>query len=297
MITHGNKTSSAEKKINSHFISVNGSKMHYCDAGDGDPILFLHGMPTSSYVWRHIIPTIASSGYCIAPDLIGMGQSDKPEIDYRVFDHIQYIDSLIDALQLKNITLVLHGWGSVIGLDYARRHENNIKGIAFYEAHLQPIMHWNELSLPVQQFATLLNRQGASYRAIIKQNYFIEKLLPRSVIRALSEEEMACYRAPFLTPESRKPLWQYLNDLPLGKGCDDVVALIQQYSLWLQKTPIPKLMLYAIPGFMTTMDNVQWARQSLPHLELAALDDALYLAQESVPELFSEALLKWYRAM
>src|SRR3990167_2871208 len=283
-----------QPEAGSHFISVKGSQIHYIDIGSGDPIVFLHTVPTSSYTWRHIISAISPKARCIAPDLIGMGQSDKPDIEYRVFDHIAYIEAFIDALKLKNITLVLHGWGSVIGFDYARRHEKNIKGIAFYESHLQPVTDWSKLSLPVQQLATLLNRPGASYRSVVKQNYFIEKLLPRSVIRPLTEEEMEHYRAPFQTPESRKPLWQYVNDLPLGKGPTDVVKLIEEYSKWLQKTKIPKLLLYAIPGFMTTIENVVWARDHFPNTEIAALDDALHLAQESVPEQFSEALLKWY---
>lgn len=284
-----------EADIRSHFVSVKGSQMHYFDAGRGDPILFLHGIPTSAYLWRHIIPTMSSVGWCIAPDLIGMGQSEKPDIDYRVFDHINYIDAFIEALNLKNITLVMHAWGSVIGLDYARRHEKNIKGIAFYESHIQPVTACSQLSLPVQQLATLLNRPGASYRAIIKQNYLIEKLLRNSAIRVLSEEEMDRYRAPFTTEESRKPLWQYINDLPLGNGPEDVVKLIQDYSDWLQKTPIPKLMMYAIPGFMTTIESVTWARDTMTNLELVSLDDAMHLAPESVPEQFSAALLKWYR--
>jgi len=279
----------------SHFISANGSKIHYYDVGTGDPILFLHGIPTSAYLWRNITPVLSSNARCIAPDLIGMGESDKPDIDYRIFDHIAYIDAFIEALKLKNITLVLHGWGSVVGFDYAKRHEKNIKAIAFYESHIQPVTDWNQLSLPVQQLATLLNRPGASYRAVVKQNYFIEKLLPRSVIRALSDDEMQHYRAPFQTPESRKPLWQYVNDLPLGHGPDDVVTLIQGYSDWLQKTKIPKLMLYALPGFMTTIDNVRWAREHFPHIEIASLDHALHLAQESVPEQFSEVLAGWYK--
>lgn len=281
-----------EKKI-----SVKGSYIHYCDEGVGDPILFLHGIPTCAYLWRHIISALSTTTRCIAPDLIGMGQSDKPDIDYRVFDHISYMDAFIDALQLKNITLVVHGFGSMIGLDYARRHEKNIKAMAFYEAHLQPVTHWNQLSLPVQQFATLLSRPGASYRAVMLQNYLVEKILPRSAIRALSEEDMAVYRAPFPTPDSRKPLWQYIKDLPMGSGPDDVVALIQHYSDWLCKTPIPKLLLYAVPGFMTTMEDVSWAHAHFPNITLAALDDAMHLAQESVPEQFSAALLNWYKTV
>src|SRR3990167_7241875 len=286
-----------QPEAGSHFISVKGSQIHYIDIGSGDPIVFLHTVPTSSYTWRHIISAISPKARCIAPDLIGMGQSDKPDIEYRVFDHIAYIEAFIDALKLKNITLVLHGWGSVIGFDYARRHEKNIKGIAFYESHLQPVTDWSQLSLPVQQLATLLNRPGASYRSVVKQNYFIEKLLPRSVIRPLTEEEMAHYRAPFSTPDSRKPLWQYVNELPLGNSSPTIQDLMRKYSTFLQKTKIPKLMLYAIPGFMTTIEMVGWAKKNLPNIELAALDDAMHLAQESVPEQFSQALSQWYQSL
>lgn len=280
--------------MNSQFISVKNAKMHYLTAGSGDPILFLHSIPTSSYVWRHVIPLLSKLGCCIAPDLIGMGQSDKPDIDYRVFDHIVYIDAFIEALDLKNITLIMHGWGSVVGLDYARRHEKNIKAVVFYESHIQPTRDWKQLSLPVQQLASLLNRPGASYRAVVIQNYFIEKLLPNSVIRQLTDEEMAEYRKPFPTPESRKPLWQYVKDLPLGNGPEDVLQLIEKYSDWMTKTKMPKLMLYAIPGFMTTVDSVRWAKENLHNISIEPLDDALHLAQESVPKQFSEAIVRWY---
>jgi len=120
------------RPIASKTAEVNGSKMHYLEQGSGDPIIFLHGIPTSSYLWRNIIPVLSEHARCIAPDLIGMGESDKPDIDYRVFDHIEYIDGLIAELDLKNITFVMHGWGSVLGFDHARRHEKNIKALAFF---------------------------------------------------------------------------------------------------------------------------------------------------------------------
>lgn len=271
--------------------------MHYYDSGEGDPILFLHGMPTAAYMWRHVIKQLSSQARCIAPDLIGMGQSDKPDIKYRVFDHIAYIDAFIEALQLKNITLVVHDWGSVIGLDYARRHESNLKALVFYESHLRPVKQWNQLSLPVQQLASLLKRPEASYRAVVKQNYFIEKLLPGASIDALPEDDLAYYRASFPTPDSRKVLWQYLQDLPLGDGPDDVVALIQAYSDWLRKTPLSKLLLYAVPGFIMVMDTVQWAKNSLKNLSLVNLDNALHLAQVSMPAQFSKVISTWYRTL
>lgn len=295
MTVQGKKHSPVENLPASHFAAVKGAQMHYYDVGAGDPILFLHGIPTSAYLWRNIIPSLSPHARCIAPDLIGMGKSDKPDIDYRVFDHIAYVDAFIETLGLKNITLVLHGWGSVIGFDYARRHPNNVKAIAFYESYVQPITDWHQLSLPVQQIATLLDHPGASYRAVMKQNYFIEKILPRSAIRQLTDDEMDHYRAPFLTLESRKPIWQYVNDMPFGKGPKDVVDLMRQYSTFLQKSSMPKFMLYAVPGFVTTMETVAWSKENLPNIELACLDEALHLAQESMPEKFSEMLLSWYQ--
>lgn len=285
---------SAECIVPSNFINVKGSRMHYLKDGVGDPIVFIHGMPTSSYLWRNIIPILSDQALCIAPDLIGMGKSDKPDIEYRIFDHIDYINTFLATLNLKHITLVMHGWGSVIGFDYASRHPENIKALAFYEAHIRPTTDWNMLSLPVQQFASLLARPGASYRAVVKQNYLLNKLLPSGVVRPLQAKEIDAYKAPFLTPESRKPLWQYVQDLPLGKGPEDVVALIDRYSKWLQKTQIPKLMLYAIPGFVTTMDTVQWARDQMQNIQLVGLDNALHLAQESMPDAFGQILRAWY---
>lgn len=294
MTTLSPKAPTQKKLPASHYVTVNGSKIHYYDEGRGDPILFLHGVPTSAYLWRNIIPALSSNARCIAPDLIGMGKSDKPDIDYRIFDHIAYIDAFIEQLGLKNITLVLHAWGSLIGFDYARRHPENIKAIAFYESYVEPITDWKQLSLPVQQIASLLDHPGASYRAVMQQNYFVEKILPRSAIRALTDEEMNYYRAPYATIESRKPIWQYIHDLPLGKGPQDVIDLMLKYSQFLQKSVIPKLLLYAVPGFVTTMDSVNWSKNNLPNIELACLDGALHLAQETMPEQFAGVLKGWY---
>src|SRR3990167_2698622 len=143
--------------MSSHFVSIDGSKMHYLSAGKGDPILFLHGMPVSGYFWRHVMPIMQDAGHCIAPDFIGMGKSDKPDIVYTLFDHIHYVTKFIEALKLKNITVVMHGWGSAVGFHYASLHPNNIKAMDFYESHLQAVTRWEELSLPIQQVATLLH--------------------------------------------------------------------------------------------------------------------------------------------
>lgn len=282
----------------SHFLSIDNVKMHYYDEGEGDPLLFLHGIPTSAYLWRNVIPVLKPVARCIAPDFIGMGKSSKPsDCAYRIVDHIQYLDAFISQLGLNRITLVLHGWGSVAGFDFARRHPDKIKGLVFYESHIRPVRDWNDLSLPIQQLATLLRNPKASHRAIVDQNYLVEKLLPAATIRSLSEEEMAHYREPFATPSSRAPLWQYVNELPLGNGPSDVIELIARYSKWLQETPKLKLMLYAVPGFMTPIAEVSFAKHHFKNLTLVALDDVLHFAPESAPLAFANTILSWYQKL
>lgn len=280
-----------------HFEMVNGSKIHYRECGDvSQPTLvMIHGMPTSSYLWRHVMPLLEDRYHCVAPDLIGMGDSDKPDIEYRIFEHIDYIEKFIEQRGLRDITLVLHGWGSVVGFEYARRHPHNVRGLIFYESHIRPVTEWNMLSLPVQQFASLLKGREKSHRAIMEENYLVETLMRQGIVDSFSQETMDVYREPFSTAASRQPLWQYTQDLPLGKGPDDVIKLIDTYSKWLQHTEIPKLMLYAVPGFITTIETVAWAKERLHNLTLVALDDALHFAQETMPQDFAQAIDSWMR--
>lgn len=292
-------TISAEFPYQSQFVKVHGSQMHYVEEGRGDPILFLHGIPTSSYLWRNIIPALSSQARCIAVDLIGMGKSDKPDIAYRVFDHIKYVEGFIEALSLKNITLVLHGWGSVIGFDYASRHEDNIRGLAFVEPYVRPLTHLNVLSLPMQQLLSVLNSSSDNgYDAVVNQNYLVEKVLLGAILRKLTAEEIQNYKAPFSDPKHRKPLWQYVEDLPLPHhGARDVAELIHRYSRWLQHSSLPKLLMYAVPGFTTTIDTVKWCRDHLPNLTLADLGEAMHCPQETNPQIVSEELSRWYEEL
>lgn len=296
------KTSVSEKEVissafpfESNYIDVLGSKMHYVEQGKGDPILFIHGVPTSSYLWRNIIPSVSSVGRCIAVDLIGFGKSDKPDIPYRVFDHIRYLDGFIQALKLERLTLVMHGWGSVPGFDYAMRHPEKIAGLAFLESHIRPITSHNMLALPVQQWASILEADDGSFNKIMNGNYFVDKVMPSGCLRQLTEEEMNYYRAPFSKPGSCLPIWQYFQDLPLGKGPDDVLKLIENYSNKLKQSNIPKLMLYGVPGFTTTMDTVMWAKQNLPNLTLVDLDEALYYTPEYKPNEISQHIVEWIK--
>ena len=281
-------------RLISRKVEVNGSSMHYLEAGEGSPVVFIHGMPTSSYLWRNILPALGQHANCLAVDLIGMGQSSKPDIQYTVFDHVHYFENFIEELGLKNITLVMHGWCSVIGFEYARRHAANVASVAFFESHIRPTTEWDMLSLPVKQFASFLARPDAAYRAVVKQNYLVKKLLPSGVVARLSQTVLDEYERPFLEPQSRNVLWQYVQDLPLGHSRTEVVDLIEGYSSWLQQVDIPKLMLYAVPGFITTIDTVCWAEANLPSLTLESLENVMHFAQESEPVQFSEKLVNWY---
>ena len=285
-----------EKTFDSHYVQVHGSKLHYIKQGEGDPILFLHGIPTSGYVWRNIIPGLSSQAQCIALDLIGMGQSDKPVIQYSIEDHIYYVEGFIQALGLRNITLVMHGWGSVIGFDYAMRNPKNIKALVFYESHARPALSTDMLSLPLQMRAFVLGDKERNYNLIVHDNYFVEEFLPRAVLRKLTDKEMACYRKPFEAIESRQVLWQYFLDFPLGNNIHgNAFALMSRYSECLQRSLLPKLLLYSVPGFVTPMEDVVWCRNHLPNLTAIDIGYALHFAQETVPLAFRQYLADWHR--
>ena len=196
---------STDFPFKSNYVEIHGSKIHYVDEGEGDPILFLHGNPTSSYLWRNIIPHMISKGRCIAPDLIGMGKSDKPEIAYRFLDHVKYLETFIEELGLTNITLVIHDWGSALGFHYAMRHENNIKGIAFMEALIKP-MNWEDFPGAFKIGFKLFRTPVIGWFMISVMNMFVKQILPQAIARKLSLEEKSVYAEPYKTIHSRKPL-------------------------------------------------------------------------------------------
>ena len=288
---------SSEISSPSHYINVLGSKMHYLEQGEGDPIVFIHGVPTNAYLWRNILPSVSANGRCIAVDLIGMGQSDKPDIEYSLFNHCDYISAFMDALHLKNITLVVHAWGSVIGLNYAMLNPDRIKALVFIESHIRPATSREMISLPVQELAGILNSEDGGYDVVMNSNYFVSKVLPSGVLRNLTEQEMEHYRQPFNSAGSCKPLWQYLQNLPLGEDNDPVTQLIERYSQALTQSTHPKLMMYAMPGFITTMDTIQWAKQNLSELSLVDIGDGLHYPQESNPQAICKAINHWYRTL
>lgn len=291
-----NERISEQMNLPSKFIEVNGSKMHYIETGEGHPILFLHGIPTSCYLWRNIIPHLSTLGRCIAPDLIGFGKSDKPEINYSLSDHIKYIEGFIEKLGLKHVTLIMHGWSSVIGFDYAMRHEQNCIGLVFYEAFLRTT-DGNDLSLPYQEQLMSLQEENSFLELDVNGAGFVDHIIPQSVMRRLTNKEMEIYRQPFLEKGSGKPILQYIKELPAGNGKSNVEKIIAEYSKKLTKSQLPKLMLYSVPGFITTIATAMWAKENLPNLEIVDIGEELHLAQESYPQLIGETISVWLQGV
>ena len=288
---------SAAFPFKSNYVEVHGSKIHYIDEGSGDPILFLHGNPTSSYLWRNIIPHLTSLGRCIAPDLIGMGKSDKPGLEYRFFDHVKYVEGFIDKLGLKNITLVIHDWGSALGFHYAMRHEDNIKGIAFMEAILMPVPSWDAFHPDLQESFKAFRTPEVGWDMIVNNNVFVEQVLPGAIVRQLTEAEMNHYREPYKEPGSRKPLWRWPNELPIEGEPADVVEAVETYNRWLQQTDLPKLLFYGNPGALITAPVLEWCKQNAKNLRTVDIGQGIHFLQEDNPHLIGSELASWYKGL
>lgn len=284
---------SADFPFESKYHRVQGSRMHYIEQGEGDPILFLHGNPTSSYLWRNIIPHLSPAARCIAPDLIGMGKSHKPDLSYRFFDHVEYVDEFIDSMGLENITLVIHDWGSALGFHYAMRHEHNIKGIAFMEAIIAPLS-WADLDKEFRLGFKLMRTPGIGWFMISVLNFFVKGMLPKTILRTLSPEEMRHYEEPFRTVGSRRPVRQWPCEIPIDGEPQDVHAAVSAYNLKLQQSQLPKLLLHADPGAITTAKEVAWCREHLPNLTVADIGAGRHFIQEDHPHEIGSCLREWY---
>jgi haloalkane dehalogenase len=287
---------SSEFPFQSHFITVKGAKIHYVDEGSGDPVLFLHGNPTSSYLWRNIIPHLTPRARCLAPDLIGMGKSDKPKLDYRFFDHVRYVEGFIEQMELSNITLVLHDWGSGLGFHYAMRHEGNIKGIAFMEAIMKTFT-WSDFPKDFKMGFKLFRSPGIGKLMIVRMNMFVEKILPKAVVRKMTEEEMNHYREPFTNWRDRTPIWRWPQEIPINGKPFDVVEIVQNYSQRLQESMKPKLLFYASPGGIIGKPAVAWCQENLKNLKTVDIGDGIHFIQEDNPYLIGTELANWYREL
>ncbi len=290
------KEISATFPFESRFIEVEGSNIHYVEEGTGDPILFLHGNPTSSYLWRNIIPYAAEIGRAIAPDLIGMGKSDKPDIEYRFFDHVRYIEGFIEALGLQNITLVVHDWGSGLGFHYASRHEGNTKGVAFMEAIL-PIPSWDAFPEAGRDLFKSFRTKDVGEDLLINKNMFVENVLPNFVVRTLTEEEMDHYREPYREEASRKPVWRWPNELPIEGEPPDVWEAVEAYHEWLQRTELSKILFHATPGALMSAPLVESLTSTLKNLKTVDIGPGLHFVQEDNPHEIGRELAQWYRGL
>ena len=280
-------------------LTVMGKSMAYCEMGEGDPILFLHGNPTSSYLWRNIMPFAADLGRCLAPDLIGMGDSDKldnpgPE-SYRFVEHRAYLDAWIEAVGVTdNVTLVIHDWGSALGLDGARRNADRVKAIAYMEGIVRPVLweEWNQQSRPVFEGF----RSEAGEAMVLRKNVFVEKVLPGSVLRGLTEAEMTVYRRPFLTPgEDRRPTLSWPRQIPLAGEPREVVDIVQEYADLMATNDSPKLFVNAEPGAILVGAQREFCRGWKNQTEVTVRGS--HFIQEDSPTEIGEALHAWLSAL
>jgi haloalkane dehalogenase len=277
-------------------VKVDGVEMAYVDVGSGDPIVFLHGNPTSSYLWRNVIPHLAELGRCLAPDLVAMGESGPtPAGSYRFVDHARYLDGWFDALGLKrNVTLVIHDWGSALGFHWARRNPANVKGIAYMEAIVRPVAlaEWPDAARKV--FVAM--RSPAGDEMVLKNNVFIERILPGSILRKLSEAEMTVYRKPYLEPgESRRPMLTWPRQIPIDGEPADVTAIVKAYGDWLMESTLPKLFVNTAPGAILIGPQREYCRRWPNQREVTVAGS--HFIQEDSPHEIGGAIAEWLRSL
>lgn len=270
-------------------ISVSGTEMAYVDVGSGDPVVFLHGNPTSSYLWRNVIPHVEPHARCLAPDLVGMGESDKiQDSSYRFADHVRYLDAWFDSLGLaENVTLVMHDWGSALGFHWARRHPERVRAVAYMEAIVRP-MTWNEWPESARNVFRAL-RSEAGEEMVLEKNFFVERILPGSVMRSLTEQEMETYRRPYAEPgESRRPTLTWPREIPLDGQPEDVAAVVEDYSEWLSVSEVPKLFVNVDPGVILTGAQREFCRGWINQEEITVRGS--HFVQEDSPREIGEAI-------
>ena len=288
------KTISSDFLFESKYLDVLGSKIHYIDEGEGDPILFLHGNPTSNYLWRNIVPYLSDKGRCIAPDLIGMGKSDKPDINYGFEDSYRYLSAFIEQMELKNVTLVIHDWGSGLGFHYATQNKANVKAIAFMEA-IYDLPALDELPLAARMVTPLLRSPIFGKFVVGNLNLFIKKVLPDRVVRDLTKEEKAVYAAPYKTVESRRPLWVWPQQIPTDLSAHTPAArALSAWREWVPKSEIPKLCLYVTPGSAIQEKDAAKIRETFTNTDVVHVGEGLHFIQEDCPHEIGEALSHWY---
>ena len=276
------------------YVDVLGSRIHYVEHGSGDPILFLHGQPTWSYLWRNVLPELEGKGRLIAVDLIGYGLSDRPDLAYDIEDHIRYLDAFIDNLGLDRLTIVGHDWGSFFGFHFARRHPERVRGLAFMEALLLPVPGYEAFDEQTREFfQTLRASQENAERMMVDENQFIEGVLPALTQRELTQHELDAYRAPWANPADRRILCKFPQKLCIGGEPADIHDMQMAYMDWLETTTLPKLIVHAEPGVLIPPETAAWYAQRLPNTETVNVGRGLHYIQEDRPREIGSAIADW----
>ena len=277
-------------------VRVKDLEMSYVEGGEGDPIVFLHGNPTSSYLWRNIMPPLVGQGRCIAPALIGMGHSDKLGSSgggsSRFVEHRRYLDGFLDAVGVTDaVTLVIHDWGSALGFDWAHRHPDAVRGIAYMEGIVRPVTteEWPESARSI--FEAM--RSPAGEEMVLEKNVFVERILPASILRPLSDEEMDEYRAPYVEPgESRRPILTWPREIPIDGQPADVTEIVADYAAWLEGADVPKLFINADPGTILIGAQREYCRSWPNQTEVTV--PGLHFIQEDSPDEIGAAIAAWH---
>ncbi len=274
--------------------TVGDKRMAYHERGDGDAVVFLHGNPTSSYLWRNIIPHVADRARCIVPDLIGQGDSDKLDDtgpgSYRFVQHREYLDGLLDQLDLGDrVTLVIHDWGSALGFDWANRHRDRVAGICYMEAIVRPVTwpEWPDAARGIFQAF----RSDAGEEMVIEKNLFVEAVLPGSILRALTPEEHDEYRRPFTEAQHRRPTLTWPREIPIESEPADVTAIVADYADWLSSSDVPKLFINAEPGAILIGAQRDFCRAWPNQTEVTVAGN--HFIQEDSPHEIGEAIVNW----
>jgi haloalkane dehalogenase len=300
---HATALPAAEFPYDSKYVEVNGHRIHYVESGnlDADPIVFIHGAPTSTYLWRNIMPWVEDLGRCIAFDLIGFGKSDQPDIEYGYFSHVDFVRGFIEALALENITFVIHDWGFNYAMEYVVDHPDNVKGVCYSEALMAPRYPIDDTEAYGKECPGVLNmyrtmQSEAGENIAITQNLFIERVMQEHIYRLVTQGEMMAYREPFFDVSKRGPILQMPRDVPLDGEPADVRASYEKYNNWfVTKADIPTLHVYATPGAVNTPEDAQWMCDNIANHESAWIGTGIHYIQEDNPEGYGRALHDWMR--
>jgi haloalkane dehalogenase len=278
----------------SRFVEVLGSQMHYIDVGEGDTVLFIHGNPTSSYLWRNIVPHVRGQARCIAVDLIGMGKSDHPDIPYRYDDQYRYLCAFIDALGIgSNLTLVIHDWGSGLGFRWAHEHADDVRAIAFMEAMIRPLSY-ADLPGSLKFVMRLMRTNFFNWLMVGAANIFLRKLLPDLTHGPMRPETLAYYRSAYPTISSRRAVRQWPREVPFDGEPPDNHAVVVAYREWLTRTDIPKLLFHVDDGVSIKAPEVTWCQENLSNLDIVDLGPGKHFVQETHPDAIGRGLSAWY---